>query len=90
MLISQIRLSSETTVFKRFFSKRPDDVQHKQWNRKAEWRYDELDRYKNCNLSELIQVLIESFIPKLYERYMELNVKYTSGFQKCQLEMPKY
>ena len=46
--------------------------------------------YKNCTLSELLQVLIENFIPKHYEKYIELNVKYTSGFRKYQQEIPQY
>ena len=37
-----------------------------------------------------LQVLIESFIPKHYEKYIELNVKYTSGFLKYQQEIPQY
>ena len=53
-------------------------------------KYNELVGYKNCTLSELLQVLIENFIPKHYEKYVELNVKYTSGFRKYQQEIPQY
>ena len=53
-------------------------------------KYDELVGYTNWTLSELVQVLIENFIPKLYEKYIELSVKYTSGFWKCQQEIPQY
>ena len=43
-------------------------------------KYDELGRdYVNCSLSELMSVLIESFLPNLYANYVKLNVKYTSG-----------
>ena len=53
-------------------------------------KYDELVRYKNCTLSELLQLFIENFIPRHYEKYIELNVKYTSGFRKQQKEIPQY
>ena len=53
-------------------------------------KYDELVGYKNCALSELLQVLIENFIPKHYEKQIELNFKYTSGFRKYQHEIPQY
>ena len=53
-------------------------------------KYDELVEYKNCTLSELLQALIENFIPKHYEKYIELKVKYTSGFRIYQQEIPQY
>ena len=64
--------------------KRPDDVQHNNGTERLneDLKYDELVGYKNCTLSELLHVLIENFIPKDYEKYIELNVKYTSGFRK--------
>ena len=53
-------------------------------------KYDELVGYKNCTLSELLQVFIENFLLKHYEKYIELNFKYTYGFRKYQQEIPKY
>ena len=53
-------------------------------------KYDKLVGYKNSTPSELLQVLIENFIPKHYEKYIELNVKYTTGFGKYQQEIPQY
>ena len=50
-------------------------------------RNDKLVEYKNCTLSELLEVLIENFIPKHYEKYRELNVKYNSGGRKYQKAM---
>ena len=47
-------------------------------------KYDELVGWKNCTLSELLTVFIESFLPKLYEKYVELNVKFNSGYKKYQ------
>ena len=53
-------------------------------------KYDKLVGYKNCTLIELFQVLIGNFFPKHYEKYIELNAKYTSGFWKYQQEIPQY
>ena len=38
---------------------------------------------------ELLTIVTESFLPKLYEKYVELNVKFTSGYKKCQESIPK-
>ena len=45
--------------------------------------------WKNCTLSELSTIVIESFLPKLYEKYVELNVKFTSGYKKYQESIPE-
>ena len=52
-------------------------------------KYDELVGWKNCTLSELLTIVIESFLPKLYEKYVELNVKFTSGYKKYQESIPE-
>ena len=41
---------------------------------------DELVEHKNCTLSDLLNVVIDRFIPKLYEKYIELNVRCTSCY----------
>ena len=47
--------------------------------------YDDLDGCKIwtgvniCSLNELLTTLIESFIPKLYSKYVELNERYSDG-----------
>ena len=51
-------------------------------------KYDELVSWKNCTLSEDLTIVIESFLPKLYEKYVELNVKFSSGYKKCQESLP--
>ena len=61
---------------------RPNDLMYCNTNNGTErlnedLKYDELIGYKNCTLSELLQVIIEKFIPKLYRKYVELNVLYT-------------
>ena len=53
-------------------------------------KYDELVGYKNCTPSDLLQDLLEIFIPKHSEKYIELNVKYTPGFRKYQQEISQY
>ena len=42
-------------------------------------KYDQLDGYKNCSLSELLSVIIDSFIPKHHNKYVDLNVRYGDG-----------
>ena len=51
--------------------------------------YDELVGWKNCTLIELLTIVTESFLPKLYEKYVELNVKFTSGYKKYQESIPE-
>ena len=53
-------------------------------------KYDELVEYKNCTLSDLLTVIVERFIPKLYEKYIELNVRFTSGYRKYHESVPSY
>ena len=36
---------------------------------------------KNCTLTDLLNVIIDWFIPKLYEKCIELNVRYTSSYK---------
>ena len=51
-------------------------------------KYAELDGYKNCSLSELLSVLIDSFIPKHYNKYVELTVRYGDGCKKYSPGIP--
>ena len=53
-------------------------------------KYDELDDYKNCSLSELLSVFIDSFIPKHYNKYVELNVRYGDGCKKYSPGIPYF
>ena len=53
-------------------------------------KYDELDDYKNCSLSELLSVFIDSFIPKHYNKYVELNVRYDDGCKKYSPGIPYF
>ena len=74
---------------------RPNDLMNCNTNNGTErlnedLKYDELVGYKNCTLSELLQVIIEKFIPKLYQKYVKLNVLYSSGCKKYQENIPKF
>ena len=46
--------------------------------------------YKNCTVSDLLNVVIDRFIPKLYEKYIELNVRYTSSYKGYNRSIPFY
>ena len=48
-------------------------------------KYDELVGQKNCTIT----IVIESFLPKFYGKYVELNVKFTSAYQKYQKSIPE-
>ena len=52
-------------------------------------KHDEHVGWKNCTLSELLTIVIESFLPELYEKYVELNTKFTSGYKKYQESIPE-
>ena len=53
-------------------------------------KYDELVEYKNCTLSHLLNVVINRFNPKLYKKYTELNVRYTSSHKGYNRSIPFY
>ena len=53
-------------------------------------KYDELIEYKYCTLSDLLAVTVERFIPKLYEKYIESNIKFTSTYRKYDVNIPHY
>ena len=42
---------------------------------------DELEGFQNCTLSELLEIIITKFLPKLYRKYVSLNVKYSSEYK---------
>ena len=52
--------------------------------------YDELVEYKNCTLRDLLNVVIDRFIPKLYEKHIDLNVRYTSSYKGYNRNIPSY
>ena len=74
---------------------RPDDLILCNTNNSTErlnkyLKYDDLSGYKNCSLSELLSVVIESFIPKHYQKYVELNIRYGDGCKKYAPGIPEF
>ena len=55
-----------------------------------ELKTEELVDYKKCSLSEMLKVVIESFLPSLYHRYVELNIRYCDEYKKYQRSLPTY
>ena len=45
-------------------------------------KHDELEGFKNFTLSELLEIIITKFLPKLYRKYVSLNVKYSSEYKE--------
>ena len=73
----------------------PDDLMMVNTNNGTEClnedlKYDELIKYKNCTLCDLLAVIVERFIPKLYEKYTESNIKFTSTYRKYDVNIQHY
>ncbi|KAK1893357.1 Ribosome-binding protein 1 [Dissostichus eleginoides] len=49
-----------------------------------------LEGYKNCSLSELLTVVVSDFLPKAYQKYIELNVMFSDGYRKYNTNLPQY
>ena len=45
-------------------------------------KHDELEGFKNCTLSELLEIIIIKFLLKLYRKYVSLDVKYSSEYKR--------
>ena len=46
--------------------------------------------FKNCFLSELLEIIISRFFQKLYRKYVSLNVKLSSGYKSYADNIPTY
>ena len=55
-----------------------------------ELKPNNLENYKKCTLTEMLKVFIQEFLPKLYDRYIELNVKYTEKHKKYETALPPF
>ena len=53
-------------------------------------KHDELIGFKKCSLSELLEIIISRFLPKLYRKYVPLNVKFSSGYKTYAENIPAY
>ncbi|XP_073678281.1 uncharacterized protein [Garra rufa] len=49
-----------------------------------------LEGYKNCSLSEMLTVIVTGFLPRTYQKYIELNVKCSSGYRKYSERLPLF
>ncbi|XP_066917540.1 uncharacterized protein [Clytia hemisphaerica] len=74
---------------------RPDDLYHCNTNNGTErlsedLKYEELNGYANSSLSELLTIIIDTFIPKIYNKYVELNVKSAEGYKGYHASIPSF
>ncbi|OCT81634.1 hypothetical protein XELAEV_18028457mg [Xenopus laevis] len=49
-----------------------------------------LDGYKNCTLSEMINVLHCKFFPMLYKKYIQLNVQSSEHYRRYSKDIPSF
>ena len=45
-------------------------------NNGTELKLNDPENYRKCKFTEMLKAVIQEFLPKLYNRYVELNVKY--------------
>ena len=45
-------------------------------NKETELKSNDLENYRKCKFTEMPKVVIQEFLRKLYNRYVELNLKY--------------
>ena len=55
-----------------------------------ELKSNDLENYRKCTLTEILKVVIQEFLPKLYDRYVELNIKYTEKHKKYETAPPPF
>ena len=53
-------------------------------------KHHELEGFKNCTLSELLEIIITKFLPTLYRKYVSLNVKYSSEYKQYADVVPNF
>ena len=49
-----------------------------------------LENHRKCTLTEMLKVVIQEFLPKLYDRCVELNIKYTEKHKKYETALPPF
>lgn len=55
-----------------------------------ELKYRFLDGYRNCNLSEIIELLINKFLPQRYSVYVHNNLKMSAKYMKYSKKIPSF
>ena len=53
-------------------------------------KHDELIDFKNCSLSELLEIITSRLLQKLYRKYVSPNVKFSSGYKTYAENIPAY
>ena len=53
-----------------------------------ELKSNDLENYRKCKLSEMLKIIIQEFLPKLYDGYVEINVKYIEKHKKYETALP--
>ena len=53
-----------------------------------EIKSNDLENHRKCTLMEMLKVVIQEFLPKLSDRYVELNIKYTEKDKKFETVLP--
>ncbi|XP_051503118.1 uncharacterized protein si:dkey-31c13.1 isoform X1 [Myxocyprinus asiaticus] len=53
-------------------------------------KHSYLEGYRNCSLSETLIVIVRDLLPRSYQKYVELNVKCSSGYRKYSANVPCY
>lgn len=53
-------------------------------------KHSNLMDYKNCSLTELLTLIVTDFLPRSYKTYIELNVKWSSEYQKYSERLPLF
>lgn len=51
-------------------------------NKETELKLNDLENYRKCKFTEMLKVVIQEFFSKLYNRYVEVNVKYAGNRKK--------
>ena len=69
---------------------RPDDLYHCNTNNGTERLNEDLNYKEYEGATKLLTIIIAKFIPKLYMKYVELNVRCTSGYKGYQEGIPSY
>lgn len=57
---------------------------------KEELKYRFLDEYRNCPLSEIINVLINTFLPQRYDTYLRGNLRMSAKHMEYSEQIPSY
>ncbi|XP_063078674.1 uncharacterized protein LOC134468731 [Engraulis encrasicolus] len=49
-----------------------------------------LQGHKNCSLSDMLTVVTSTFLPRSYQKYVQLNVAYSSAYRRYNTVMPGF